>query len=64
MAALAVPDGTRYSIQNREFAHRRASDGVVLKSEEITSSQRLLELLKTHFGLEIALGTKFGVAGF
>jgi N-hydroxyarylamine O-acetyltransferase len=63
MASLANPDGTRFSLANRDFTHRRSSDGAVLASETITTPQRLREVLRERFGLEVPAGTVFGVAG-
>ncbi len=63
MASRANADGTRYAIQNREFTHRRASDGAHLASETISTTERLLELLRVNFGLHFAADTKFGPYG-
>ncbi len=63
MASLANPDGTRFSLANGDFTHRRSSDGTVLASETITTSERLREVLRERFGLEVEKGTVFGVAG-
>jgi N-hydroxyarylamine O-acetyltransferase len=63
MASLANPDGTRYSLANGDFTHRRSSDGTVLASETITTPDRLREVLKERFGLEVEKGTVFGVGG-
>ena len=63
MASLANPDGTRFSLANGDFTHRRSSDGTVLASETITTPDRLREVLREWFGLEMEKGTVFGVAG-
>ncbi|MBY0113563.1 MAG: arylamine N-acetyltransferase [Phycisphaerales bacterium] len=63
MASRASPDGTRFSLANGDFTHRRSSDGAVLASETITTPQRLREVLRQRFGLEVEKGTVFGVAG-
>lgn len=63
MASIANADGTRYVLETRNFAHRRASDGEVLASETIADSNRLLQLLSTHFDLNLPPETRFNIAG-
>lgn len=63
MAARANPDGTRYVLETHNFAHRRASDGHVLKSIEIQTSEELLDILNRHFTLSMPAGTRFGIHG-
>lgn len=63
MAAIANPDGTRYVLETRNFAHRRSSDGVVLSSADVQSSEELLALLTRHFKLAFPAHTKFGIQG-
>jgi N-hydroxyarylamine O-acetyltransferase len=58
MAAKANRDGTRYSLQNREFTHRRG--GEVLAKQDIGDAEQLLELLESRFGLVFPEGTRFG----
>lgn len=61
MASIANVDGTRFVLQNGEFAHRRASDGMVIRAENIETSERLLEVLRECFGLRFEAGTRFGI---
>lgn len=61
MAARANSDGTRLVLENRNFTHRRASDGHVLKAVEIKTSGELLDILNSRFGLQMPIETKFGV---
>lgn len=63
MVGLARPDGSRFALNNTEFVHRRASDGALLANETITSSERLLDLLATRYGLRFPEQTKFGLFG-
>jgi N-hydroxyarylamine O-acetyltransferase len=63
MAARANPDGTRFVLENQNFAHRRASDGHVLKAIEIKSSAELLDILNRHFALSLPADTKLGIHG-
>ena len=57
MAAIATPDGTRKGIMNRRFLHRHGAD--VLHASTIQTSEELLDVLKTEFGLEFEPGTRF-----
>jgi arylamine N-acetyltransferase len=61
MAARANPDGTRCVLENQTFTHRRASDGHVLKTIEITTSEELLDILETYFRLHFTRQTRFGI---
>lgn len=59
--ARAPRDGSRVTINNREFALRQA-DGRV-EQREIASPDELLGLLAAHFGLHFPAGTRFGPPG-
>ncbi len=61
MAALALPDGSRYTLQTREFTHRSRCD--VLAQECIESSAQLHELLRCRFNLTLPPETRFGIDG-
>ncbi|MBP3956055.1 arylamine N-acetyltransferase [Gemmata sp. G18] len=61
LAALARPDGTRVSVLNREFTHRRGTE--VLERFEITDPEHLLGVLAERFGLIFPAGTRFGAPG-
>lgn len=61
MAAIANKDGTRHSISNRIYTHRKQAE--TLEQIEIESSQHLLALLDQHFGLRFSEGTTFGIEG-
>ena len=56
-AGLARPDGTRISINNCEFTHRRGT--AVLKRFEIEHPEQLLQTLEDYFGLRFPVGTRF-----
>jgi N-hydroxyarylamine O-acetyltransferase len=51
-------DGTRRSILNREFTHRRGPE--ILEQRVIATPEELLEVLAEHFGLHFPAGTRFG----
>ena len=55
MVALARPDGTRVSVLNREFTHRRGAD--VLERLELADTDELLTVLGECFGLRLPAGT-------
>ena len=59
MAARALPDGTRFSLSNREFTHRRG--GEILERIELSDADQLLVVLADRFGLEFPTGTRFGL---
>lgn len=61
LVALARPDGTRLSIQNREFTHRRGAE--VLERFELADADHLLAVLAERFGLQFPQGTRFGADG-
>lgn len=61
MVARAGLDGTRRSINNREFTLRHR-DGR-LEKRELGSPDELLELLAADFGLAFPAGTRFGPPG-
>ncbi len=56
MAALARPDGTRLTLLNREFTHRRGAE--VLERVELADPDQLLEVLAGRFGLRLPPGTR------
>ena len=49
------PDGTRLTLLNREFNHRRGA--TVLERIEMADPNHLLEILDTRFGLRLPAGT-------
>jgi len=59
--ARAGLDGTRRSILNREFTHRRGPE--IIAQREIATPEELLEILAQHFGLLFPAGTRFGPPG-
>jgi N-hydroxyarylamine O-acetyltransferase len=59
MVALARPDGTRLSILNHEFTHRRGAE--ILERFEIADGDQLLEVLSDRFGLVFPKETRFEV---
>ena len=56
-AALARPDGTRISVNNREFTHRRGS--TILEQFQMANGDELLRVLDERFGLRFSAGTRF-----
>lgn len=56
-AALARPDGTRISINNQEFTHRRNTD--ILEQFEISNNRQMIELLAERFNLSFPKETLF-----
>tara|TARA_R110002072_G_scaffold184190_1_gene340601 strand:+ start:234 stop:1088 length:855 start_codon:yes stop_codon:yes gene_type:complete len=61
MAALADPDGSRHTLGNRHYAHRR--DGKVIDEQHIESTTQLLEVLATKFNIHLPSDTVFGIDG-
>ena len=61
ITSLAHRDGTRISVQNREFIHRNGSD--VLERIEIATPDQLLMILDERFGLGFPTETRFGPPG-
>ncbi len=61
LTARARPDGTRVSILNREFTHRRGAE--VIERFEITDPDQLLSVLAERFGLVFPADTRFGAPG-
>ena len=51
--ALVNRDGTRQSIVNNEYLHRRSAE--ILERIEITSRDQLSDLLRERFGIELPL---------
>lgn len=62
MCARTGPEGTRFSILNDEFTHRRGA--VILAQRRIGTAEDLLEILDTHFGMHFPPGTRFEWLGF
>lgn len=58
IVAILNRDGTRYSIVNHEFLHRRSSE--ILERTEIKSRDQLRELLREHFGLQLPDAAEIG----
>lgn len=56
MAARANKDGTRYSILNAEFTHRRG--GEILARRELKTQEELRAHLADPFGLQIAMDNR------
>jgi len=61
MIGLACRDGSRLSILNSEFTHRRGAD--ILQQFHIASPEQLLSLLDQRFGLKFPAATRFGLPG-
>ncbi len=61
IVARAGTDGTRSSIRDREFTHRRGP--VILERRELATPADLLEVLGRHFALHFPPGTRFGQPG-
>jgi N-hydroxyarylamine O-acetyltransferase len=61
MVARAGADGTRFSINNREFTHRRGTE--IIERRDLATADELLELLAGRFGLHFPAGTRFGSPG-
>jgi len=59
--ARAGLDGTRRSIQDREFTWRRGAD--ILERRDIGTPGELLDILARHFDLHFPAGTRFGPPG-
>lgn len=55
---LARPDGTRFSILNDRFTHRRGAE--ILEQRQIESKSELIALLSEKFSLSIPEETSFG----
>jgi N-hydroxyarylamine O-acetyltransferase len=61
MVGLACRDGSRLSILNSEFTHRRGAE--ILQQLTIDTPEQLLRLLDQRFGLRFPAGTRFGPPG-
>lgn len=61
MVGLACRDGSRLSILNNEFTHRRGAE--ILQQLSIDTPEQLLRLLDQRFGLTFPAGTRFGPPG-
>jgi len=59
--ALAGRDGTRFTLRNREFVHRRGAK--ILEERQIGTPEELLRILAEFFGLHFPTGTRFGKSG-
>ncbi len=59
--ALAYPDGTRISIQNHEFNHRRGAE--VIEQFEIVEFSQLLSVLGERFGIHLPVNSTLSVPG-
>ncbi|MEO6994440.1 MAG: arylamine N-acetyltransferase [Lacunisphaera sp.] len=59
--ARAGEHGTRFSINNREFTHRRGAE--IIERRDLATADELLELLASHFDLHFPAGTRFGPPG-
>jgi N-hydroxyarylamine O-acetyltransferase len=61
LVAIVNDDGTRCTIDNDRFVHRRR--GTVLEERRIATPEELLELLATRFRLELPPGTRLASVG-
>lgn len=61
IVGLACTDGTRKSIVNREFTHRRGAE--IIERFEMSDPDQLLEVLAIRFRLAFPAGTRFGPPG-
>lgn len=59
-AARALPDGTRVSILNNEFTHRRGAGHI--ESRVLATHRDLLDVLAERFGLRFPADTRFACA--
>ena len=61
IVGLARPDGTRLSLVNDEFTHRRGAE--ILERFVLTDPDQLLDILLERFQLQFPTGTRFGPPG-
>jgi N-hydroxyarylamine O-acetyltransferase len=61
MVARAGPEGTRFTVNNGEFTHRRGAE--IIERRNLATTDELLELLASHFDLRFPAGTRFGPPG-
>jgi N-hydroxyarylamine O-acetyltransferase len=61
MVARAGADGTRFTINNREFTHRQGAK--IIERRDLATGDELLGLLARHFDLHFPAGTRFGPPG-
>ena len=61
MVARAGKDGTRFTLNNREFTHRRGAE--IIEERTLETAEELLELLAERFSLHFPAGTRFGAPG-
>lgn len=61
MVARAGADGTRFTVNNREFTHRQGTK--IIERRDLATADELLNLLARHFDLHFPAGTRFGPSG-
>jgi len=61
MVARAGKDGTRFTLNNREFRHRRGAE--IIEERTLATAGELRELLAERFSLHFPAGTRFGPPG-
>lgn len=59
--ARAGADGTRFTINNREFTHRQGAK--IIERRDLATADELLDLLASYFDLHFPAGTRFGPPG-
>lgn len=59
--ARAGADGTRLTVNNREFTHRQGAK--IIERRDLATADELLDLLASHFDLHFPAGTRFGPPG-
>ncbi len=59
VVAMAAPDGTRMSVLNREFTHRRGAE--VLERFEFSGERHLVNVLEERFGIRLPSDTTFAI---
>ncbi|HEY4248403.1 MAG TPA: arylamine N-acetyltransferase [Lacunisphaera sp.] len=60
MVARADTEGRRFTLNNREFIHRRGTE--IIERRTLATADELLELLASRFDLHFPAGTRFGPA--
>ena len=60
MAAAVLPDGTRYTLLNREVTQRRGAE--VMGAWTVAGPDELLDVLEKRFGIRLPIGTRLGEA--
>ncbi len=61
IVARAGAEGTRFTLNNREFTHRRGIE--IIARRDLATAEELLELLAYRFDLHFPSGTRFGPPG-